>query len=34
MKCTICNEVLSLYEPYEILDGNRVHLNCYREEEE
>lgn len=34
MKCAICNEVLSLYESYEILDGNRVHPKCYEEEEE
>jgi len=31
MTCPVCEETLSLFEPYEIVDGERVHYKCFLE---
>lgn len=28
MKCKVCNERISIYQPYEIVNGQRVHAAC------
>ncbi len=29
MICPVCNENISHYQTYEVINGNRVHLKCY-----
>lgn len=31
--CPVCKKQLSHYEPYDIIDGERVHVKCLVEKE-